>query len=300
MVERLPRPRALERELGRVEDVGALERGRRGGGPGRARLELRVDVVDLDRLVARLDRRRDVAAVLEVVVVADLVRRVAAVSVVVDLHREAVAAVELRHELHARGLRLDDPRRLDVDVLVGDLDVALGGDLLQAVGLVVLGRERRALRVRGELDIGVLGRKIVGDLVRDRDVVGLGRLDEVAGERDLVDEVLVRVVVVVSGELGREVAKLERLYRIKIIKREKGCERVSVSMPECVGRRGARGLGRGAHSHLVPRRLDVVEGGAAADVGRGDLSRVREREAAGRAHDAAQWGKGESQRFFES
>ena len=98
-----------------------------------------------------------------------------------------------------------------VRVLVADLELALRRHLLEAVRLVVLGRERRALRVGRQLHVGVLGAKVVRHFVGDGDVVGAA-LDEVARELDVLDEVLVRVVVVVGLHRGREVAKLEGLH----------------------------------------------------------------------------------------
>jgi hypothetical protein len=119
--------------------------------------------------------------------------------------------------------------------LIGNVDIAVERHLLDAVGAVVLGAKRRAVRVGRQLDVGVLGRKVVRDLVRDLDVVGLVALEQIARERDLLEEVLVGAVVVVRLQLGREVTELER---------------------------------------LVPAGLEVVEGSAVAEVRRGDLGRV--------------------------
>ena len=80
----------------------------------------------------------------------------------------------------------------------------------------------------------ILGLEVVVDVVRDAQVVA-GAVEQVAGEADLLEKVLVLVVVVVAAQVGLEVADVER---------------------------------------LAPAGLDVLEGGALADVRRGDLRRV--------------------------
>mmetsp|Transcript_15056 Transcript_15056/g.34487 ORF Transcript_15056/g.34487 Transcript_15056/m.34487 type:complete len:270 (+) Transcript_15056:125-934(+) len=231
---RLPVPGALERHLRGVEDVVGLEGHAGLGGPGGARLELRVDELDVEVLVGRGEGRRDLAAVLEVALVAELVADVAALGLVVHLRRRAVLA-EGRHQLHARGLRLDQERGLQVDVAVANAHGARRAHLLQLVGRVHLGRQPRAAHVGRELDLGgLVACKVLSHLVAHAQVIAAA-VDQVAAQRGRLQEVAVRVVVVRAVELRAEVAQAQL---------------------------------------LAPAGLQVVEGGARAQVGGGDLGVV--------------------------
>jgi len=238
---RLPRPRALEGELGRVEDVvaaGVLERDRGLGRPRRARLELVVNELDVEVLVTRREGGAHVAAILERVLVADLVRGRVVARVEIDLRLDLVGrTAEVGHELDTCGLRLDQPRAVDVDLVIADIDIALERDLLE-LAVVDLGAERVAAGGRRQLDVGLARREVMRHVVAHAHVIVRRGFDQIARERDLLEEVLVVLVVVAALELGREVAELES---------------------------------------LVPGCLDVIKGGTRADVGAADLGGVRER-----------------------
>lgn len=124
--------------------------------------------------------------------------------------------------------------------------------------------------------------------------------DQIARERDLLEEVLVVLVVVAALELGREVAELESLrgeggwWRLRrsdlgLHRAERRCS--GLANLATIGQALlVHGSGRGAH--LVPGCLDVIKGGTRADVGAADLGGVRERGAAANWH-GEQSGSGE-------
>eukprot|EP00962_Isochrysis_galbana_P042348 scaffold15805_cov213-Isochrysis_galbana.AAC.3 len=130
-----PRPRALECDPCGIEDadgVRGVERHVGGGGPGGARLEGRV-----------LQRELQHLALVELPVEADLdATNLLRVDVEVELGRDLVlAVVQGRHELDARRLGLDQPRRLYVERLVAQLELARRADLAQLVGRIIHGAQ---------------------------------------------------------------------------------------------------------------------------------------------------------------
>jgi len=231
-----PRPGALQRELRGVEEVRVVAVERHGGlrRPRGARLELRVDQLDIEVLVRRGERGRDLTAVLEVALVAELVRRRVVVGLVVDLRLDTVLA-EGRHQLDARRLRLDQERGLEVDVAVADTHGALRAHLLELVVRVHLGAEAGAAHLSGELHLGrLVAGEVLLEVVTHAQVVAAA-VHQAATQRDVLQEVTVGVVVVRAVELRVEVAQAQL---------------------------------------LAPGGLQVVEGGARAEVGGGDLSVV--------------------------
>merc|ERR1719456_394485 len=88
----LPLPRALEGDAGGVHDVAALGGHVGGRGPGGAGLDRVVDVLDLDVVLLGRERRGHVAALLDVVIEAELEAGDVAV-LVVARDRGAVATV---------------------------------------------------------------------------------------------------------------------------------------------------------------------------------------------------------------
>eukprot|EP00964_Phaeocystis_antarctica_P146864 scaffold113285_cov63-Phaeocystis_antarctica.AAC.1 len=231
----LPRPGPGQRDLGRIDHVVALERHGRGGGPGRARLELRVGDLDLQVLVRGGEGGGQGAPGLQLALVAQLDgAELAVLRLVVNLRRYLVLA-EGSHQLHARGLGLDQEGGLQVNVAVANGDRPGGRHLLQVVDRVELGGDGRAADVGGQLDLGgLVTTEVLRHLVAQAQVVAIA-LDQAAAQSGRLEAALVPVVVVRAVELRLEVADVER---------------------------------------LAPGRLQVVEGRARPQVGGGDLSRA--------------------------
>mmetsp|Transcript_27113 Transcript_27113/g.67172 ORF Transcript_27113/g.67172 Transcript_27113/m.67172 type:complete len:227 (+) Transcript_27113:188-868(+) len=206
---KLPRPRALKRHLGRLQDVAIARVHSCLCGPGGAVLEFGVNVLHLQLVVVGRERGAHLLAILERAGVSKLVSCGPSVRVVVHLRGNPVfVSAQCRHHLHARRLSLDEPRWAQVHFVVSHVHRTRRGHLLQLGVGVVLRGESGALGGGRQLHLGVLGLEVVLDIIGQLEIVARP-FHEVALQVHILEEVAVLVVIIVATQVGLEVTNIK-------------------------------------------------------------------------------------------